>query len=343
MVEISVIVPIYKVEKFVHSAIQSVLDQTFKDFELLLVDDGSPDGSRKICESFSDSRIRVISQTNRGLSGARNTGIRNAKGSILAFLDGDDLWRPNKLEKHLNHLYNFPEIGISFSRSEFIDERGESLGTYQMPKLSNITASHLLFQNPIGNGSAPVLRREVIDSVSFEHQVGNSLETWYFDENLRQSEDIDCWLRVAILTPWKIEGIPDALTLYRINSDGLSADLYKQLHSWEQVMDKAQAYAPTLINEWISLARAYQLRYLARQALRLQDGSTAVDFINRALSTNWRIAFKEPKRTVLTTIAAYLLKYLPANSYSKFEGGVLSFIGRLQHKQIRVDKYSDRV
>jgi glycosyltransferase involved in cell wall biosynthesis len=330
MTKVSVIIPVYRVEKFIRSTIQSVLDQTFTDFELILVDDGSPDNSRGVCESFLDPRIKIISQVNRGLSGARNTGIRNAKGGIIAFLDGDDLWTNNKLEKHLAHLQNSPDVGVSFSRSEFINERGESLGTYQMPKLINITTSHLLFQNPVGNGSAPVLRREVLDSIGFENQTDSSLETWYFDENLQRSEDIDCWLRIATLTSWKIEGISDALTLYRVNSKGLSADLYKQLYSWEQVMNKAQVYAPVLICECISLARACQLRYLARQALRLRDGNAAVEFINRSLSTNWRIALKEPRRTILTAVASYLLKYLPSDSYSKFEKGILDFTARLR-------------
>jgi glycosyltransferase involved in cell wall biosynthesis len=339
--QVSIVIPIYRVEKFIYFAIQSVLNQTFSDFELLLIDDGSPDDSRKVCESFMDSRIRIISQENRGLSAARNTGIRHAKGDILAFLDGDDIWAPNKLEKHLEHLRKFPEVGISFSRSEFINDEGESLGNYQMPKLSDITASHLLLQNPIGNGSAAVIRREVLDSISYNSQiqVSNSNETWYFDENLRQAEDIDCWLRVAILTSWKIEGIPEALTLYRVNPKGLSADLYKQLQSWEKVIEKTRSYAPDLINQWISLAKAYQLKYLARQAIRLQDGDTAVALISQAIRTDWRILFSEPKRTLFTLIASYLLKYLPIQSYSKFEEKILCFTGGLQRKKIKVNRY----
>jgi glycosyltransferase involved in cell wall biosynthesis len=336
MPQISVVIPIYKVEKFIRSSIQSVLSQTFSDFELLLIDDGSPDDSRKIYENFMDPRIRIISQENRGLSAARNTGIRHAKGDILAFLDGDDLWVPNKLEKHLEHLRKFPEVGISFSRSEFIDEEGESLGNYQMPKLSDITASHLLFQNPIGNGSAAVVRREVLDSICYKPQVqmGEANEIWYFDETLRRAEDIDCWLRVSILTSWKIEGIPEALTLYRINSKGLSADLYSQLQSWEQVIEKTRSYAPDLIDQWMLLAKAFQLKYLARQAIRYQDGKTAVSLINQAIKTDWKILFVEPKRTLLTTVASYLLRYLPVQRYSKFEEKFLYFMAILQHKQI---------
>src|SRR4028119_483182 len=104
MKKVSVIIPVYKVEKYVAATVQSVLQQTYKNFELLLIDDGSPDRSVEICQQFTDPRIKIISQTNRGLAGARNTGIRHAQGDYIALLDGDDMWLPNKLEKHIEHL-----------------------------------------------------------------------------------------------------------------------------------------------------------------------------------------------------------------------------------------------
>ena len=97
--KISVIVPIYGAEKWIEATVKSVLAQTLTDFELILVDDGSPDRSIEICESFDDPRIRIVRQENRGLPGARNTGIRHAKGELLAFLDADDIWRSDKLQK----------------------------------------------------------------------------------------------------------------------------------------------------------------------------------------------------------------------------------------------------
>jgi glycosyltransferase involved in cell wall biosynthesis len=108
--KVSVILPVYGVEKYIAEAVRSVLAQTFSDFELLIIDDGSPDRSVEICRQFTDSRIRIIQQQNRGLSGARNTGIRYAKGEYLAFLDGDDLWAPEKLEKQVAHLDNSPKV-----------------------------------------------------------------------------------------------------------------------------------------------------------------------------------------------------------------------------------------
>ncbi|MBD2200065.1 MULTISPECIES: glycosyltransferase family 2 protein [Calothrix] len=337
--KVSVIVPVYQVEKYIHETISSILQQTWQDFELLIIDDESRDRSIEICREFTDSRIKIISQKNRGLAGARNTGIRHAQGEYLAFLDSDDLWLPQKLEKHLHHLENNPTIGISFSRSAFIDEQGKPLGIYQMPKLKNISASDLFCRNPIGNGSAVVIRREVLQEIKFAETVDGVLEDWYFDESFRQSEDIECWLRIILQTKWQIEGIPEALTLYRVNSGGLSANLLKQLESWERIIDKAKVYAPEFIAKWENPARAYQLRYLARRAVRQRDSKVAVELVNRALMTHWQILLAEPHRTILTILAAYLQHLLPKSFYSQIEALSLQITGANQKRQINQDQF----
>jgi hypothetical protein len=337
---VSVIVPVYNVEEYIAETIESVLKQTYPYFELLIIDDESPDCSLEICQQFSDSRIKIISQQNRGLAGARNTGIRHAQGEYLAFLDGDDLWLPEKLAKHIQHLESSPQVGVSFSRSQFVDSEGKSLGIYQMPKLKDITPDHLLCRNPIGNGSAPVIRRQVFEAISFKSNLHGKVESFYFDESFRQSEDIECWFRIAAQTSWQIEGIPEALTLYRVNGEGLSANVLKQLDSWEQVIAKHRQYFPELLAQWEKPARAYQLRYLARRAVRLKDGAMAVKLVNRALATHWQIIFSEPNRTLLTLAAAYLLKLLPLSFYIQFETFGLKFTG-LMHK-IRIIRDSLR-
>ena len=320
MKKVSVIVPVYKVESYIESAIQSVLKQTYQNFELLMIDDGSPDRSAEVCQRFNDPRLTLIRQANRGLAGARNTGIRHAQGTYIAFLDGDDLWLPSKLEKHVRHLESSPNVGVSFSRSEFIDKAGNRSGTYTMPKLLEIMPPDLLRDNPIGNGSAMVLRREVLDAIAFRGNLNGSEETFYFDEHFWQAEDIECWLRVAIQTKWQIEGIPDPLTLYRVNSEGLSANLLKQFDFLEKVIEKTRIYAPELIAQWEKPTRAYALRYLARSAVRMKSGSTATDLMHRALLTYWQMVLEQPRRTLMTLGAAYLLKLLPQPIYEQIEG-----------------------
>ncbi|MBW4452184.1 MAG: glycosyltransferase family 2 protein [Nostoc indistinguendum CM1-VF10] len=334
MEKVSVILPVYKAEKYIAATVQSVLEQTYKNFEILIIDDASPDKSIDICKQFTDPRIRIISQANRGLAGARNTGIRNAQGKYLAFLDADDLWLREKLEKHLVHLDSSPKVGVSFSCSTLINDVGEPLGLYQIPKLKEITVPHILCRNPVGNGSAPVIRKEVFEAIKFQDNLHGTIEDFYFDEHFRQSEDIECWIRISIKTNWEIEGISEALTLYRVNSGGLSANMLKQLDSWEKVIEKTRCYAPGIVNQWEALARAYQLRYLARRAVRLQDGAMAVKLVNRALATNWHILSKEPRRTLLTLAAAYFLWLLPQFLYNLIETVALKTTGYTQRQRI---------
>ena len=328
---VSVIVPTYNIENYIAETIKSVLAQTYTNFELLIIDDESPDRSVEICRKFDDPRIEIISQKNRGLAGARNTGIRHAQGEYIALLDGDDLWLPEKLASHVEHLENNPDIGVSFSRSEFIDAEGNSLGIYQMPKLTDITPDHLLCRNPVGNGSAPVIRQEVFEEISFQDDLHGALEDCYFDEHFRQSEDIECWFRISSQTNWKIEGLPIALTQYRVNGEGLSANIMKQLKSWEQMITKHRDRSPELLAQWESPARAYQLRYLARRAVRLKDGKMAVKLTHQALQTHWKIIFSEPNRTLMTLAAAYMLYALPVSFYQQCENFALQLTG-ISHK-----------
>ncbi len=312
MKKVSVIIPVYNAEKYVAATIQSVLSQTYENFEMLIIDDGSPDSSIEVCQQFTDPRIRIIRQANRGLPGARNTGIRHAKGDYLAFLDADDIWLPTKLEKHVNHLNNSPTAGISFCYSSFINQQGKPTGLYQKPhKLYDITPSYVLCRNPVGNGSAAVIRREVFEDIKFQDNMHGSVEDCYFDERLRHSKadatDIECWLRISIQTHWRHEGLPEALTLYRVNSGGLSANALKQLEALENVIEKTRCYAPDIIAHCEKAARAYHLRYTVRRLVSLGDGITAAKLFNQVLANHWRILLEEPGKTVLTGIAAYLL------------------------------------
>lgn len=339
---VSVIIPVYQAEKYVAATVQSVLAQTYKNFELLIIDDGSLDQSIEICQQFTDPRIKIIRQQNRGVSAARNAGIRHAQGEYIALLDADDLWLPQKLEKHVEHLENSPEVGVSFSRSAFIDEVDKPIGIFQMSKLKDVTPLDLLCRTPIGNGSVPVMRKEVFAAIKFTDNL-YGIEEFYFDEDrqLHPSEDVECWLRISLQTNWKIEGIAEALTLYRVNSSGYSAQLLKKLSSWERMLLKAHAYTPPeLIAQWEKPAMAYQLRYLARRAVTLEAGSTAVELAQRSLSTYPTILFEEPRRTTITLAAAYLLWLLPRSIYSQVNSLALKITGKSQKR--RIDQAQDR-
>jgi glycosyltransferase involved in cell wall biosynthesis len=335
---LSVIIPVYNSEQSIAATIESVIAQTYTDFEILVIDDESSDRSIEICQDYNDPRMRVIRQKNRGLAGARNTGIRNAQGQYLAFLDSDDLWQPEKLAKHAQHFEQNPEVGVSFCRSSFIDEQGKALGIYQMPKLTDITPGYLFCRNPISNGSSVVIRREVLDAIKFQDNLYGEPEDFYFDDRFRQSEDIECWLRIALQTQWKIEGIPDALTLYRVHRGGLSANVLKQFDYWEQIVTKTQAYNPEFVAQWAHRARAYQYRYLARRAANQRSPKMATQLLHKALGTYWQILLEEPRRTLLTIGAVYLLRILPQSLYRQLETLAMAITGSSQKRQIQQER-----
>jgi glycosyltransferase involved in cell wall biosynthesis len=339
MKKVSVIIPVYGAEQYIAATLRSLLAQTYPHFEALIIDDGSPDRSIEICKTFDDPRIRIIHQKNRGLPGARNTGIRQAQGDYLAFLDADDLWVPEKLEKHVAHLERSPQVGVSFSYSAFINEAGEQTGIYQIPRrISNITPGYALCRNPVGNGSAAVIRKEVFEAIRYEDDLHGEIEDYYFDERLKFSKadatDLECWTRIATHTPWQTEGIPESLTLYRVNAGGLSAHAMTQFEAIERVIAKCCDAAPVL-QPYRNLARAYYMRYTARRAVTLGAGNLAVTMINRALLTDWRILLEEPRRTLMTIAAAYLLWLIPKSIYQRLEQMALQITGKSQQEQIQ--------
>ena len=335
---VSVIMPIYNGQHFVKSAINSVLMQSFSDFELILVNDSSTDKSLAICRSIQDHRIRIVNHTqNKGIAAARNTGIRHAIGRYIALLNSADMWHPDKLKMHVKHLSQSPKVGISFSRSSFMSHKGRLIHFYQMPQLTGITAAHLLCRNPVGNGSAAVIRRETLNDIRFQALNHSENYTCYFDERFRQSEDIECWLRIVATTHWKMEGIPAPLTFYRLSQQGVSSNIIKKLACWEMMIDKARLFAPKLLKRHEQDARAYQLRYLARQAIRNGQGRSAIQLINQALYVSPNIMMTETGRTFITLTAAYLLWVLPASLYKVFENIGQFLMGHIQAKRISKD------
>lgn len=316
---VSVIMPVYNVQAYVAEAIQSVLDQTFIDFELIIVDDGGTDDSIAICKSFDDSRIRIVHQENRGLAGARNSGIAEARGRFIALIDSDDRWLPEKLSLHVIHLENNPQVGVSYCPSRFIDQHGNAMRLKQKPQLRNIRSETIFCRNPVGNGSAPVLRRAALDTVAFR-DLENPSRTCWFDEDFRQSEDIEFWLRLSVLGGVRFEGIAPALTEYRVAASGLSAQVIRQYQSWLNVVAALESYAPKFAAQHTPRARAYQLRYLARRSVQLGDPSMATTMLREALSSSLSPLFEEPVRTMTTVLAVVAARIMKPEVFSRLAG-----------------------
>ena len=303
----SIIVPAFNVQSTLTDTLNALLAQTYHNFEIVIVDDGSTDETAKIASAFAkDSRVRVIRQVNRGLAGARNSGIAAAKGEVIGFCDSDDLWLPEKLARHVAHLDANPHVGISYSGSALMDDDGRLTGQAQRPKLTEVDTADIFKRNPIGNGSAVVIRRVVLDAIAYS-PAQEPTRSWYFDETFRQSEDIECWMRIALSTDWAFEGIPGLLTHYRINAGGLSAATERQLANWERMVSKLTPLNPAFFAVNSPIARAYQLRYLNRRAVSDLDGPRAVELSRKWLAQSKLPLFEEPAKSIVTLCATLAL------------------------------------
>ncbi len=207
--EVTVVIPAYNAEATLAETLASVLHQTFTDFELIVVDDGSTDRTRDIALSTGDARVRLLSLPNGGAARARNQAIAQAQGTFIAFNDADDLWLPQKLERQIQLLRERPEVGLCVTRATRIDEASRPTG--QMPILEDArdyTEALLLHSSIAGGVSAAVMRRDVLELVGG------------FEPGQRQAEDWDLWLRLSLRTA--IAVVPESLVLQRVHANNTS-------------------------------------------------------------------------------------------------------------------------
>ena len=335
---VSVIIPLYNCERYVAQAVESILNQTYEKFEIIVVDDGSTDFSVKIVKTFQDERIKIISRQNGGLAKARNSGITEAKGELAGFLDADDYWHPSKIETHIRHFKAYPEIGLSFSYSQFCDEDSNLKPLYQISEINNIQAIDIFIKNPIGNGSTFMLRRQLALDIS---NLRGSLcsDILLFNPELCQSEDIECWLKICLETHWKIAGIPSILTYYRINSLGLSSKLMKQFNSWNTAVNIIAVHHPKFIKNNYSKAKSYYLRFLARRAYTNRKLKASLELFMKSLKQYPLIIIEDPMRTSVTLSAIFFSFLLPYKLVKELEN--LAMIATSICQSIRI-KYRQK-
>ena len=223
--EVTVIIPTFNRASLVVRAIRSVLGQTCQDWELIVVDDCSTDGTEQAVRGFSDNRITYIRHDrNRRLPAARNTGIRRAQGEYVAFLDDDDEWLPEKLEKELEVFRNSdPAVGLVYTGKMILDESGRVLKV-RMPTKSGWVYDALLDWDFIGSPSRVTVKKQVLDRVAG------------FDETFLNCQDYDLWLRVARAS--KIACVPYCLVKRHLVSDQMSASLPNICEAWERILKK---------------------------------------------------------------------------------------------------------
>lgn len=208
-VGVSVVIPSYNTRSFVVPAIRSALYQTYSAIEVIVVDDGSIDDSVDQILTVDDDRLTCVRQWNRGLSAARNTGIRLTRGKYVAFLDSDGLWSPLKVAHHLAVMERDSTLGVTFSYSAYLAQNGTPTGEYLITSCQRPDVCQLMTRNHIGNGSTPVVRKECFEVAGL------------FDEALSGCADWEFWARVAA-SGFSFQLIPKVLTGYRIRTGSRS-------------------------------------------------------------------------------------------------------------------------
>jgi len=244
--------PVYNGERTIAQAIESVLKQTYTDWEIIVIDDGSTDDTRKIVERYRSApadRIRYIHQENQGLACARNTGIRQARGEFLALLDADDVWLPTRLEETVKALDADPSAGIAHANITWISETGEILST---PRRQARHLSGYIFENIF-------LRKAHISCPTVLFRKKCCEEVGMFDPNLARlgCEDRELWLRIS--QRHKVRYIDKVLALYRVSASSMSRNQEKMLRARLYVVDKfCPANGPREAIRQKALAKIYR-------------------------------------------------------------------------------------
>ena len=280
---ISVILPVYNGEKTIREAVESVLDQTCADFELIVINDGSTDSTIKILTEIEDPRLKVYSFPNSGLATSRNRGKSIAMGEYIAFIDADDLWMPGKLQAQLGSLHQNPEAAVSYCWVNYIDNDGNFVCPDNRVNINGNVYQTILIENFIHSGSTIMARRKAIESIGG------------FDESLPAVEDWDLYIRLAANYPFVC--VPEPHVLYRLTPGALSTNVILMENSFLKVVNRAFDHAPKSFVHLKNRSIANFYVYLTSKATQgfpdKKSGLNAMRFFRMAAENNpvllWQI------------------------------------------------------
>lgn len=303
---ISVIVPAYNAQKTIQETIESVLNQTFRDFELIVINDGSQDLTLDIVSNIQDSRLRVFSYPNAGPQKSRNRGILHAVGEYISFIDADDLWTSDKLELQLKALSLNPEAAVAYSWTDYIYEHGQIFRPGPHFDFNGDVYSRLLLSDFVGSGSNPLIRKQALIAVGS------------FDESLPAAQDWEMWLRLA--ARYHFVAVPSVQILYRVRANSWSSDATRMEAASLRVIEQAFVKAPQSIQHLKQICLGNRYKGLTWKTLEglpeRRKGLTAAKFCWYAISNDpsllgerviWKVLLKIAIITVLPAQVAQAL------------------------------------
>jgi glycosyltransferase involved in cell wall biosynthesis len=269
--QVSVVIATYNTGSFIDATMESVLRQTASNLEVIVVDDGSSDGTVSRVTAFHDGRIRIAEQVHQGPPAAMNTGFRMARGEYIGLLDHDDLWHETKLARHVEVMNERPELDATFSWSRLIDEGGRDLGPHPHRGRGVFSFQQLLAFNPMGNTSSLVLRRSAVE------RVGGCDPRFfcYYDHYLIS--------QIARLRPANVCAIPEELTSYRQHRGQQSRDWRSMEREWFVMLDEFRGTEPESTAAVEGLATSRRRRWFAQQAYKCGEYREACRLAAQAL------------------------------------------------------------
>jgi glycosyltransferase involved in cell wall biosynthesis len=229
MPKVDIIIPAYNAARYLAAALASVEAQTFADWRIMLIDDGSTDNTAEVAAPFMErlgQRFKYIKQENQGLPAARNAAIRNSSSEYMALLDSDDIWLPDRLAESLRYLESHPSVGISHSSVAFVDETGKILQTFDTPQKhgEGMVAPYIYMRKLQLPCPTVTFRRSCIEKVGL------------FDETMRATEDRDLWFRIAL--HFEVGFVPKVLAHYRVSAASMSSDPNRMLQAQLRFIEK---------------------------------------------------------------------------------------------------------
>jgi glycosyltransferase involved in cell wall biosynthesis len=296
---ISVIVSVFNGERFLDQTLQSLFAQDYRNFEAVVVIDGSHDGSAAILQKYADPRLRVIWKENGGAATAAVAGIAASTGELIAFLDQDDLWMPEKLRLHAEVMEHNPGVALTFSWFQVIDEQSREIGIHSAQVTGTVSFRDLVIDFVIGGTSNVVVRREAVIAVGGP------------DPSIPNMYDFDLCLKIALLAPGNIRAIPHELMRYRRHPAQVTRKIGALESEWGQALEKLRTLAPEEVAAVERRANSNMQRYFAR--LRYESGEYVEGL--RHLRRGWALApvsFPVDPRNWLTIAACLSGTILPS-------------------------------